>query len=111
MRVFSIFLTLAIVGGVLEGAHPAARQRVAPVAPPDPSLHRALVDRYCITCHNDRLRTAGLSLAQADAERPGVSAEVWEKVIRKLRTGAMPPTGMPRPDPATLDGFVTYLET
>ena len=111
MRVFSIFLTLAIVGGVLEGAHPAARQRVAPVAPPGPSLHRALVDRYCITCHNDRLRTAGLSLAQADAERPGVSVEVWEKVIRKLRTGAMPPTGMPRPDQTTLDGFVTYLET
>jgi uncharacterized protein DUF1592/uncharacterized protein DUF1588/uncharacterized protein DUF1587/uncharacterized protein DUF1585/uncharacterized protein DUF1595 len=111
MRVFSIFLTLAIVGGGLEGAHPAARQSVAPIPPPDPSRHRALVDRYCLTCHNDRLRTAGLSLAQADTERPSASADVWEKAIRKLRTGAMPPAGMPRPDQATLDSFVTHLET
>jgi mono/diheme cytochrome c family protein len=111
MRVFAISLTLAIVGGSFEGAHPAARQSAAPVASASASRHRAVVDRYCVTCHNDRLRTAGLSLAQADTERPSVSAEVWEKAIRKLRTGAMPPAGMPRPDQATLDGFVTYLET
>jgi len=111
MRVFPIVLTLAIVGGGLQGAGSAARQGVAPVAPRSPSPHRALVDRYCVTCHNDRLRTAGLSLAQADTERPSASADVWEKAIRKLRTGAMPPAGMPRPDQATLDGFVTHLET
>ena len=111
MRVFAIVLTLAIVGGGLQGAGSAARQGVAPVAPSSPSPHRALVDRYCVTCHNDRLRTAGLSLAQADTERPSASADVWEKAIRKLRTGAMPPAGMPRPDQATLDGFVTHLET
>src|SRR5262245_61863576 len=111
MRVFAISLTLAIVGGGIEGAHPAARQSAAPVASASASPYRAVVDRYCVTCHNDRLRTAGLSLAQADTERPSVSAEVWEKAIRKLRTGAMPPSGMPRPDQATLDGFVTYLET
>src|SRR4029453_9167088 len=111
MRVVAISLTLAIVGGGFEGAHPAARQSAAPVASASASPHRAVVDRYCVTCHNDRLRTAVLSLAQADTERPSVSAEVWEKAIRKLRTGAMPPAGMPRPDQATLDGFVTYLET
>jgi cytochrome c5 len=94
MRVFAISLTLAIVGGSFEGAHPAARQSAAPVASASASRHRAVVDRYCVTCHNARLRTAGLSLAQADTERPSVSAEVWEKAIRKLRTGAMPPAGI-----------------
>jgi mono/diheme cytochrome c family protein len=89
----------------------AARQGVTSGASAAPSPQRALVDKYCVTCHNDRLRTAGLSLAQVDTERPIASAEVWEKVIGKLRTGAMPPPGMPRPDEAAIDGLVTYLET
>ena len=73
--------------------------------------HGAVLTTYCVTCHNDRARTGDLSLEHADmGDIPG-SAAMWEKVIRKVRAGMMPPAGMPRPDAATLDGFVTYLET
>ncbi|MCY3843909.1 MAG: DUF1592 domain-containing protein [Acidobacteria bacterium] len=72
---------------------------------------RALLDRYCVTCHNERLRTAGLTLDTMDvgvvADRP----EVWEKVVRKLRTGLMPPAGRPRPEPHAYDDLASWLET
>jgi mono/diheme cytochrome c family protein len=73
--------------------------------------HAAVVTKYCVTCHNDRMRTADLSLEHADLSDVPKSAATWEKVIRKVRAGMMPPAGMPRPDAETLDGFVGYLET
>jgi hypothetical protein len=76
-----------------------------------PQRQKAVVDQYCITCHNEKLRTGGLSLQNADLIEIPPGAETWEKVIRKLRVGAMPPQGMPRPDRATLDGLASYLET
>jgi mono/diheme cytochrome c family protein len=76
-----------------------------------PSEQRALLNRYCVTCHNERLRTAGLTLDTADVDAVSEHAEIWEKVVRKLRAGAMPPQGMPRPDPPAYDAFATYLET
>jgi mono/diheme cytochrome c family protein len=76
-----------------------------------PQRQKAVVDQYCITCHNDKLRTGGLSLQNADLNDIPPGAETWEKVIRKLRVGAMPPQGMPRPDARTLDGLASYLET
>ena len=74
------------------------------------SEHRGVVDRYCVTCHNHRLRTAGLSLQTLDVQRPTDAPETWEKVIGKLRSGTMPPDGMPRPAPATLAALLTHLE-
>ena len=73
---------------------------------------RAVLDRYCVTCHNDRLRTGGLSLGTGavDAADPSRHADVWEKVIAKLRTGAMPPPGRPRPDETTYDAVAGRLE-
>jgi len=71
----------------------------------------ATINRYCVTCHNDRLKTGGLSLAGLDVEHPAAAAETWEKVIRKLRTSAMPPPNAPRPDPATYNALASYLET
>ena len=71
----------------------------------------ALLNKYCVTCHSDKLRTGGLSLQTANLTEVPKGAETWEKVIRKLRVGAMPPQGMPRPDKATLDGFASFLET
>jgi len=71
----------------------------------------ALLDRYCVACHNERLKTAGLALDKMDAGHAPAEAERWEKVIRKLRTGEMPPAGRPRPDKAGYDSFATYLET
>src|SRR5438876_2769509 len=72
---------------------------------------RANITKYCVTCHNDRLKTGGLTLAGVDVEHPSTHAETWEKVIRKLRTGAMPPPNAPRPDGATYNALATYLET
>jgi len=72
---------------------------------------RALLDQYCVTCHNEKLKTAGLLLDKADVQQVGAGADVWEKVIRKLRANAMPPPGRPRPDAATSRAFVSWLET
>ncbi len=69
-----------------------------------------MLDRYCVTCHNDKLRTGGLSLQSADLNSVPAGAETWEKVIRKLHVNAMPPQGLPRPDKASLEGFTTFLE-
>ncbi|MBI3048219.1 MAG: DUF1592 domain-containing protein [Acidobacteria bacterium] len=89
----------------------AAQQPSAILDSPASSPHRAVFDRYCVTCHNERLRTGGLSLEKLDVTRVAEAPEVWEKVVGKLRSGAMPPDGMPRPAAATLDRLVTYLET
>ncbi len=71
----------------------------------------ATVQKYCLTCHNDRLKTGGLSLQGLDPAAPAAHADVWEKVIRKLRTGAMPPPNAPRPDAVAYDALATSLET
>jgi Protein of unknown function (DUF1592)/Protein of unknown function (DUF1588)/Protein of unknown function (DUF1585)/Protein of unknown function (DUF1587)/Protein of unknown function (DUF1595)/Cytochrome C oxidase, cbb3-type, subunit III len=71
----------------------------------------ATINKYCVTCHNDRVKTAGLSLAGLDVEHPSANAEAWEKVIRKLRSSAMPPPGAPRPDAATYNALASHLET
>ena len=72
---------------------------------------RAVLQRYCFACHNERTLTAGLALDVLDMNRPGEHPEVWEAVINKLRTGAMPPLGRPRPDRATYREVVAWLET
>ncbi len=76
----------------------------------DPS-YRPVLDKYCVTCHNQRLKTGGLALDTADLGKVPAQAEVWEKVIRKLRSGTMPPAGLPRPDAATYNSFAGWLET
>src|SRR5207244_4459470 len=73
--------------------------------------NRDVVTKYCLTCHNDKAKTGGLSLEKLDVDHPAADAETWEKVIRKLRAGLMPPSGMPRPDRAALNGIRASLET
>ena len=75
--------------------------------PPEP---RAVLDQYCVTCHNARMKTAGLALDTLDVSHPGDHAEQWEKVARKLRTAEMPPPGLPRPDAGTYRAVVQQLE-
>ena len=70
----------------------------------------AVFTQYCVTCHNARLKTAGVVLDPTEATHPGSNPEVWEKVIRKLRSAAMPPPGAPRPDQATYDSVASFLE-
>jgi mono/diheme cytochrome c family protein len=71
---------------------------------------RATIGRYCVTCHNNRLRTAGLSLADLDFDDLPAQAEIWEKVAAKLRTGEMPPAGAPRPAATAGRALATWVE-
>jgi mono/diheme cytochrome c family protein len=71
---------------------------------------RAVVDKYCVTCHNQRVRSADLVLEGVDITKPGAHADIWEGVVRRLRTRSMPPQGMPRPDEPTYESLATYLE-
>ena len=84
------------------------------LATPMPNeAHETLLQQYCITCHNERLSSRGtvpLELETATLTDVSANAELWEKVIRKLRTGSMPPLGRPRPDAAVSDGFASWLE-
>lgn len=97
-------MTVALLFGQSSQPAPAA----APAA--DASPQRALVDKYCVTCHNAKMLTGGLALDKLDLQHLGEHADVGEKMVRKLRAGMMPPTGMARPDAATLDNFVKWME-
>ncbi len=76
-----------------------------------PAPRRALVSKYCVSCHNDSLKTAGLALDTVSAQRLEENTEEWEKVVRKLRHRLMPPPGAPRPDEAGYNAAVSSLET
>ncbi|PWT84153.1 MAG: hypothetical protein C5B57_05340 [Blastocatellia bacterium] len=90
---------------------PAASPRQAVTLPLENRQdHRVVLDTYCVTCHNQRLKTAGLSLEVADLSRVAEHPDVWEKVVRKLRVGTMPPQGAPRPAPETARALRVWLE-
>lgn len=72
---------------------------------------RSTLDRYCVTCHNQRLKTAGLALDKIDLNNPRSDAETWEKVSGKLRSGAMPPKTAPQPDRIARKNLISFLET
>ena len=118
----SVALLSAASGYVLSAATAQAPAAAAPSA----STTRAVLDRYCVTCHNERvvrgereppsvlvsqLRRAGVTLDTVDVTDPGANADVWERVILKLRTGSMPPAGRPRPAAATYRAVASWLET
>ena len=79
-------------------------------ATPAATNPRVVIDKYCVTCHNQKTHTAGLALDALDASQPAANAEIWERVIAKLRAGSMPPPGMPRPDPGTYREIAASLE-
>ena len=94
---------LLICSGLAFGQN--AQNAAAPAA-----QARALLDQYCVTCHNEKLKTAGLTLDKLDPARVSQDAEAWEKVVRKLRAGMMPPQGMPRPNAAAYEALTVALE-
>ncbi len=72
---------------------------------------KAVLDKYCVSCHNDKLRIGGFSLDNLDVANPGAHADAWERVVLKLRAGSMPPPGRPRPDVATYRAVADRLES
>src|SRR3989442_10443309 len=106
LLVGSVLLVSAVLGyGQAAGAQRPSKNTAA-------ATERAVLDQYCVTCHNDRTRRANLSLEKLDlSTHVTQNPQFWEKVIRKLRAGVMPPPGMRRPDLATYGGLAEWLET
>src|SRR5580698_3685120 len=104
-----------VVAAWLASAAWSVPQAASPQSAPSSSSassvsYRATLDKYCVTCHNQRLKTAGLTLDTLDLAKVSDSAETWEKVVRKLRTGTMPPQPARRPDHATYESLISWLE-
>src|SRR5215831_7531465 len=102
MVVLGILIALLLVGPA------GAVQRPSETGSTDAA---AVLKTSCLTCHNDKARTGGLTLEGMDLSDVPKGAETWEKAIRKVRAGMMPPPGAARPAAAQLEGFATYLET
>jgi hypothetical protein len=105
----NLFL-LALLGAWFAAAVTAAPQQAGQPAPASANPNRALVDRYCVGCHNQRLKTAKLELDVLDLSHPEKDALTWERAIRKLRGGMMPPPGASRPSVTEVNSLATYLE-
>ena len=101
-----IAITVAASGHLRAAGQPPQ----SGVSPSGSQSARAVFDRYCVGCHNGQLRTAGLELDSVDTNNVSAHTEIFEKVVRKLRMGLMPPAGRPRPDQATYDGLASWLE-
>ena len=106
---------MSVVLGYGQAAGPARQAQPTPAASATPqrtsaARQRALLDQYCVTCHSDQMKKANLSLEKLDLGTVGDHAEVWEKVVRKLRAGVMPPPGLRRPELAEYEGLRDWLE-
>jgi hypothetical protein len=107
------FSVVFAVTGQTAGSQQPSSNAPAPSISPE----RALISQYCVTCHNHRAKAAGqeagrkLALDQLDVDRVSENPETWEKVVRKLRAGMMPPAGARRPDPTTYSRLITRLES
>src|SRR5438105_11516730 len=104
---------LASIGMVLAGAVllPAAALQAQNSPPADAAAHRTTLQLYCVGCHSGPTPFAGLNLEPLDFANLEEHGAIWEKLIRKLRGRQMPPAGMPRPDEASYEALVKYIET
>src|SRR6476660_1319716 len=96
---------LSLTSSLISGAQTAPAPAQAPAA-----LDTALINQYCITCHNQRAKVGGLTLDTLDYEHLDKDAATWEKVVRKIKTGMMPPAGARRPERPMLDAFAGEVE-
>ena len=103
-------MVMVMVSVLLVHGQTAVLQQSSNVPAPSVSPQRAMINQYCVSCHNQRLKTAGLMLDALDLAHVGENAAAWEKVVRKLRAGMMPPAGSRRPDPAAYESLIAWLE-
>src|SRR6476620_3842666 len=108
---------LELTAAAQTAAAPSTRSRPTPADvravssnAAESASSKAALDKYCVTCHNARSKAGGLTLVDADVSRVSASPELWEKVVRKLRDGAMPPPGAPRPDRNGYDQLAGFFE-
>ena len=100
---------LALITGAAH-SQAAGQQPQSSTTPAAVPAQQAFITQYCVTCHNQGLQTGGLVLETANLGDVGADAETWEKVVRKLHGGLMPPPGAPRPDRTTSEAFASWLE-
>jgi mono/diheme cytochrome c family protein len=103
-------LFAGLLVGLVASTLTAAPQQAGKQAPVAANPNRALIDRYCVGCHNQRLKTAKLELDVLDLAHPEKDTLTWERAIRKLRGGMMPPPGAPKPTLTEVNSLATYLE-
>jgi len=106
-----VALYVCAMGWSALRAEPQAPALPAPARASAEPDARALLAKYCVTCHNERAKTGGLSLEGLDPSDAVANGELLEKVVRKVRVGMMPPAGMPRPDADASHAFVSSLES
>jgi mono/diheme cytochrome c family protein len=109
----ALFLVAIMYAGVDAQRAPAAPASAAPASPASAASAspQAALDKYCVTCHNARSKAGGLVLEGVDVAHVSADPVLWEKVVRKLRDGAMPPVGLPRPDADGYEQMTSYFET
>jgi len=105
-----VAIIFAVVMLSSASSHFGAAQLQKASPPVQRTPQRALLDQYCVTCHNQRTKTAGVMFDNMDLSDVSRQADVWEKAVRKLRGGMMPPPGVRRPDQAAIESFVSWLE-
>jgi hypothetical protein len=105
---FLAFLAVAVVSG--QGPQPSVPAPRGSTVDKNATAQRAVLDKYCVGCHNARVKAGSLLLDQLDLSRLADQASIGEKVALKLRAGMMPPLGAPRPDRPTLEGLITWME-
>ena len=106
------FLTCLIVSAIY--VRPTSLNDLSPGPAGELALTKSnnsaqIIDQYCVVCHNSTLKTGGLELDKYDISNIEEHPDVWERVLRKLRANAMPPTGMPRPEKAVFEKFESDL--
>jgi mono/diheme cytochrome c family protein len=109
MRAFPMFVVVFCAVAFASTGGRAQQETASAAAVTQPQV-QAVLTQYCVACHNAQLKTAGLELDGRDLGHLEQDPAVWESVVRKLRTGMMPPQGMRRPDRETLDGVAAWLE-
>ena len=106
----TLFRTATTIAFLAAGFHSAqAGPLQSDTADRSATHYRGMLNRYCVSCHNKVLKTAGMVLETTDVADVREAPEVWERVITKLSLSAMPPVGVPHPDQSFYEGFLAYL--
>jgi mono/diheme cytochrome c family protein len=106
---YTVLVLIVLVAVALSSSSVVAQQQQIST-PPALATQQALLNQYCVTCHNQRAKTAGVMFDTMDLSDISKNADIWEKAVRKLRGGMMPPPGARQPDRVAVDSFVSWLE-